>query len=132
MAMPEVHIVAYCNDLGYGTLRGAQMLSTMLAFGVAIRLISGTICDRIGGVRKLMIGSALQDMHCLFSFHSTINFIVCDFGTVWAIPRRHRIGVYHHCPRVFRLKACRCKCGYCDHGDLGRHGIRRVDEWDDF
>jgi MFS family permease len=60
MAMPQVHIVAYCNDLGYGTLRGAQMLSTMLAFGIASRLISGLICDRIGGLRTLMLGSILQ------------------------------------------------------------------------
>jgi MFS family permease len=60
MAMPQVHIVAYCNDLGYGTLRGAQMLSTMLAFGIASRLISGLICDRIGGLKTLMLGSMLQ------------------------------------------------------------------------
>jgi MFS family permease len=60
MAMPQVHIVAYCNDLGYGTLRGAQMLSTMLAFGIASRLISGLICDRIGGLKTLMLGSILQ------------------------------------------------------------------------
>ncbi|MGB7182556.1 MAG: MFS transporter, partial [Burkholderiaceae bacterium] len=29
MAMPQVHIVAYCGDLGYGPARGAQMLSLM-------------------------------------------------------------------------------------------------------
>ena len=29
MAMPQVHIVAYCVDLGYGTARGAEMLSIM-------------------------------------------------------------------------------------------------------
>jgi MFS family permease len=65
MAMPQVHIVAYCNDLGYGTLRGAQMLSTMLAFGIASRLISGYICDRIGGLRTLMLGSLLQGLALL-------------------------------------------------------------------
>jgi MFS family permease len=65
MAMPQVHIVAYCTDLGYGTLRGAQMLSTMLAFGIASRLISGLICDRIGGLRTLMLGSALQGVALL-------------------------------------------------------------------
>jgi MFS family permease len=30
MAMPQVHIVAYCGDLGYGVARGAEMLSLML------------------------------------------------------------------------------------------------------
>ena len=34
MAMPQVHIVAYCGDLGYGVARGAEMLALMLAFGI--------------------------------------------------------------------------------------------------
>jgi MFS family permease len=60
MAMPQVHIVAYCGDLGYGAARGAQMLSLMLACGIVSRLISGAICDRIGGLRTLLLGSVLQ------------------------------------------------------------------------
>jgi MFS family permease len=60
MSMPQVHIVAYANDLGYGAAHGARMLSMMLGFGVASRLISGVIADRIGGVRTLLLGSALQ------------------------------------------------------------------------
>jgi MFS family permease len=60
MAMPQVHIVAYCADLGYGAARGAEMLSLMLACGIASRLISGAICDRIGGIRTLLLGSVLQ------------------------------------------------------------------------
>ncbi|MDQ6640075.1 MAG: MFS transporter [Pseudomonadota bacterium] len=60
MAMPQVHIVAYCGDLGYGAVRGAQMLSLMLACGVVSRLVSGAICDRIGGLRTLLLGSLLQ------------------------------------------------------------------------
>jgi len=60
MAMPQVHIVAYCGDLGYGAARGAQMLSLMLAFGIVSRLVSGAICDRIGGLSTLLLGSVLQ------------------------------------------------------------------------
>ena len=60
MAMPQVHIVSYCGDLGYGAARGAQMLSLMLGFGVVSRLASGFIADRIGGLRTLLIGSVLQ------------------------------------------------------------------------
>ncbi|MEO5736999.1 MAG: MFS transporter [Variovorax sp.] len=67
MAMPQVHIVAYCTDLGYGSARGAQMLSLMLACGIASRLISGAICDRIGGLRTLLLGSVLQCV-ALFMF----------------------------------------------------------------
>ncbi len=65
MSMPQVHIVAYCTDLGYGPARGAQMLSLMLAFGIASRLISGAICDRIGGLRTLLLGSFLQGVALL-------------------------------------------------------------------
>lgn len=60
MAMPQVHIVAYCMDLGFGPARGAEMLSLMLALGVVSRLVSGLICDRIGGLRTLALGSVLQ------------------------------------------------------------------------
>ena len=58
--MPQVHIVAYCGDLGYGVARGAQMLSLMLGLGIVSRLASGLIADRIGGVRTLLLGSFLQ------------------------------------------------------------------------
>ena len=60
MAMPQVHIVAYCVDLNYGPAAGAEMLSVMLTFGVVSRLISGFIADRIGGLGTLILGSALQ------------------------------------------------------------------------
>jgi MFS family permease len=60
MSMPQVHIVAYCGDLGYGVARGAEMLSLMLGFGIVSRVASGFIADRIGGVRTLLLGSVLQ------------------------------------------------------------------------
>ena len=60
MSMPQVHIVAYCGDLGYGPARGAQMLSLMLGFGIVSRLTFGWISDHIGGLRTLLLGSVLQ------------------------------------------------------------------------
>ena len=65
MAMPQVHIVAYCGDLGYGPAAGAQMLSLMLGFGIVSRLLSGWIADRIGGLRTLLLGSVLQGLALL-------------------------------------------------------------------
>ncbi len=65
MSMPQVHIVAYCVDLGFGPAVGAQMLSLMLLCGVASRIISGLVADLLGGVRTLLIGSCLQ---CLALF----------------------------------------------------------------
>ncbi|MFO1047998.1 MAG: MFS transporter [Geminicoccaceae bacterium] len=66
MSMPQVHLVAYCADLGYGPARGAEMLSLMLGLGVVSRLASGWLADRIGGSGTLVLGSALQCLALLF------------------------------------------------------------------
>ena len=76
MSMPQVHIVAYCGDLGFGAARGAQMLSLMLGFGIVSRLISGVICDRIGGLRTLLLGSALQGLALL---------LFLPFDSLWSL-----------------------------------------------
>lgn len=60
MSMPQVHIVAYCGDLGYGATKGAQMLSLMLGFGIISRIGSGFLADRLGGLATLLIGSFAQ------------------------------------------------------------------------
>jgi len=65
MSMPQVHIVAYCGDLGYGPARGAEMLSAMLGFGMISRIAGGFIADRIGGVTTLLISSVLQGIALL-------------------------------------------------------------------
>lgn len=84
MAMPQVHIVAYCSDLGYGAARGAEMLSLMLACGIVSRLVSGIICDRIGGLRTLLLGSALQGVALLlflpFDGLASLYVIAALFG----------------------------------------------------
>lgn len=66
MSMPQVHIIAYCGDLGYGAAAGAKMLSLMLGFGVISRLLSGYFSDKIGGVGTLIIGSVMQCLALLF------------------------------------------------------------------
>jgi len=84
MSMPQVHIVAYCGDLGIGTARGAEMLSLMLLGGVASRLISGMISDRLGGLAALMIGSSLQGLALLlylpFTTLSGLYLVSAIFG----------------------------------------------------
>ena len=66
MSMPQVHLVAYCSDLGYGVARGAEMLSLMLAGGIVSRLASGFLADAIGGIRTLLLGSVLQCLALIF------------------------------------------------------------------
>ncbi|MGB0813787.1 MAG: MFS transporter [Paracoccaceae bacterium] len=60
MSMPQVHIVAFCIDLGFGPAVGAEMLSLMLIGGIISRLINGMLADKLGGVYTLLIGSTLQ------------------------------------------------------------------------
>ena len=84
MAMPQVHIVAYCGDLGYGPARGAEMLSMMLGFGLVSRIASGFVADRIGGVATLLLGSVLQGpalfLYLLFDGLVSLYVISALFG----------------------------------------------------
>jgi MFS family permease len=84
MAMPQVHIVAYCGDLGYGVARGAEMLSLMFAFGIVSRIGSGWIADRIGGLATLLFGSVLQGtalvFYLLFDGLASLYVISALFG----------------------------------------------------
>lgn len=84
MAMPQVHIVAYCGDLGYGAARGAEMLSLMLGFGIISRVASGFIADRIGGLGTLLLGSSLQGLalllYLMFDSLASLYVISALFG----------------------------------------------------
>ena len=99
MAMPQVHIVAYCGDLGYGVARGAEMLSLMMAFGVVSRIGSGFLADRIGGIRTLLIGSVAQGVALLFYLFfdglASLYIISAMFGPSSG---RHRAELRHHRP----------------------------------
>ena len=65
MSMPQIHIVALCVDLGFGSLVGTKMLSLMLFGGVISRILSGIAVDYFGGLKVLFVGSSLQ---CLALF----------------------------------------------------------------
>lgn len=84
MAMPQVHIVAYCGDLGYGVARGAEMLALMLAFGIISRIGSGFIADRFGGMVTLLVGSIAQAMalilYVFFNGLTSLYIVSALFG----------------------------------------------------
>lgn len=84
MAMPQVHIVAYCGDLGYGVARGAEMLAMMLGLGVVSRIISGFLADRLGGPMTLAIGSLMQGvaltLYLFFNGLTSLYVISAIFG----------------------------------------------------
>lgn len=84
MSMPQVHIVAYCGDLGYGVTRGAEMLSLMLFLGIFSRVASGFVADKIGGAATLLIGSIMQGvaltLYLFFNGLSSLYLISGIFG----------------------------------------------------
>jgi MFS family permease len=122
MSMPQVHIVAYCGDLGYGVARGAEMLSLMLGFGVVSRIGFGFIADRIGGLATLFVGSVLQTLVLIlylgFSGLPSLYLISALFG---------RAGLCHHRARILPAGRGGLARRHRDHGDPGRNGVRRLD-----
>jgi MFS family permease len=86
MAMPQVHIVAYCADLGYGPANGAQMLSLMFATGIVSRVGFGWAADRIGPAPALLVSSSLQAASLLAYFAAngltSLYVVTAVFGLV--------------------------------------------------
>jgi MFS family permease len=84
MSTPQVHIVAYCADLGYGVARGAEMLSLMLGLGIVSRIGSGFLADRIGCLATLLAGSVMQAaallLYALFDGLAPLYVISALFG----------------------------------------------------
>jgi MFS family permease len=60
MSIPLVHLPAYGTDLGFTPQNAAALLSVALFASLASRVIGGALADRIGGLRTLFIGSAIQ------------------------------------------------------------------------
>lgn len=84
MSMPQVHLVAYCGDLGYGVAVGTQIVSLMLGLGVVSRLASGVVADRIGAGPMLILGSSMQAaallLYLFFNSQSALYVISGLFG----------------------------------------------------
>jgi MFS family permease len=84
MSMPQVHIVAYCGDLGYGVAVGTQIIALMLGLGVVSRLASGAVADRIGAGPMLILGSSMQAaallLYLFFNSQSSLYVISGLFG----------------------------------------------------
>jgi len=60
MATPIVHVVALGSDFGLGPREAAGLLTVMMVFGVAGRLATGRVADRIGNLRAYVAASLAQ------------------------------------------------------------------------
>jgi MFS family permease len=74
MAMPMVHVVAFCGDLGFPEQQGAAMLSVLLGSAFLSRQFWGWLADQVGGLQTLL-WSSLAQVTALSGFLLTQNEI---------------------------------------------------------
>jgi MFS family permease len=60
MAMPFVHMVAFCGDLGLSAARGSEAIALILLSAVASTFAMGRLSDVIGPLRVSLLCSAIQ------------------------------------------------------------------------
>ncbi len=128
MSMPQVHIVAYCGDLGFGAARGAQMLSVMFGMGIISRLVSGWMSDHIGGLYTLLVGSLLQGLALLMFLWadgvSSLFLVSAMFGLFQGgIVPSYALIVREY----FTPKEAGARVGAVLDGHALRHGAGRLD-----
>lgn len=60
MAVPFVHMVAFCGDLGIAAQRGAEAVSLVLLTAIAATFAMGRLAERIGPLPTSLICSVIQ------------------------------------------------------------------------
>ncbi len=60
MAVPFVHMVAFCGDLGISPARGAEAISLILMAAIAATFAMGRLSDYIGPLRVSLLCSLIQ------------------------------------------------------------------------
>jgi MFS family permease len=60
MAVPFVHMVAFCGDLGISPARGSEAISLILLTAVAATFAMGRLSDHIGPLQVSLLCSAIQ------------------------------------------------------------------------
>jgi MFS family permease len=60
MAVPFVHMVAFCGDLGLSPARGSEAISLILLMAVVATFAMGRLSDHIGPLQVSLLCSAIQ------------------------------------------------------------------------
>ena len=71
MAVPFVHMVAFCGDLGLSSARGSEAISLILLTAVAATFAMGRLADFIGPVRVSLLCALIQ-------IFSLLGFVFVD------------------------------------------------------
>jgi MFS family permease len=60
MAIPFVHMVAFCGDLGFAAARGSEAISLILLTAVASTFAMGRLADYIGPIKVSLLCALIQ------------------------------------------------------------------------
>ena len=60
MAVPFVHMVAFCGDLGFAAARGSEAISLILLTAVAATFAMGRLSDYIGPIKVSLLCALIQ------------------------------------------------------------------------
>jgi len=86
MAVPFVHMVAFCGDLGLSAARGSEAISLILLTAVAATFAMGRLADFIGPVRVSLMCTLIQVVSLLgFVFVDSLSGIY-TLSVVHGIP----------------------------------------------
>ena len=86
MAVPFVHMVAFCGDLGLSPARGSEAISLILLTAVAATFAMGRLADFIGPVRVSLLCALIQIVSLLgFVFVDSLSGIY-TLSVVHGIP----------------------------------------------
>ena len=88
MAVPFVHMVAFCGDLGFSSARGSDAVSLILLAAVASTFAMGRLSDYIGPIRVSLLCSLIQVV-------SLAGFVV-----VQGLPGIYTLSVIHGIPYI--------------------------------
>jgi fucose permease len=85
MALPFVHMVAYCGDLGYPAARGSEAVSLVLISAIVATFAMARLADRIGPLPVSLLCSVIQ-------IGSLVGFMVArDIASIYALSLLHGI-----------------------------------------
>jgi MFS family permease len=86
MAVPFVHMVAFCGDLGLSPARGSEAISLILLTAVAATFAMGRLADFIGPIRVSLLCALIQVVSLLgFVFVDSLSGIY-TLSVVHGIP----------------------------------------------
>ena len=86
MAVPFVHMVAFCGDLGFSAARGTEAVSLVLLTAVASTFALGKLSDHIGPLRVSLLCAVIQIGSLVGFLMVTSLFGIYTLSVIHGIP----------------------------------------------